>query len=259
MQYPTTLGAQEEAIELSDADALPVLLRAMEAGGGLARFLPLPPDAAAWLDAARALACVDPAGGSIRAPAADGERPEGAGAPARAGRAVDASGAGTSMVRAAAGAAGDPAASASGAAEPCAPSAAWPDLSDAALLTWPAGALAAAGHLAGVRSRAQLQRIDWAAVLRCAARPFASLAVVPCVKAIVSMPVSSAISNPGQDLCEAKAYYHSMPLKALAACPTARPELVHCRQSVRHYRSANLHPTCASVQAHLGCMAAGRS
>lgn len=43
---------------------------------------------------------------------------------------------------------------------------AWPDMSDRALLAWPVGPLAAEGHLAGVRSRAQLQHIDWDAVLR---------------------------------------------------------------------------------------------
>jgi len=178
-----------------------VLLRAVEAGGGLARFVPLPPDAAAWLGAARALPCghpaPDPVGAAIHAPAASGEWPEGAGAPARAGHAAEASGAGTSVVLAAAGVANDPAASASGAAEPCALSAAWPDLSDAALLAWPVGRLAAAGHLAGVRSRAQLQRIDWAAVLRCTAQPFASLAVDPGVRAFESVP-SAVYSTPDQ-------------------------------------------------------------
>ena len=161
---------QEEPAELSDAEALPVLAAAVLAGGGLARFLPLPPHTAAWLQRARAcdLAC---RGGSSAAARIQSLEPASLAGEGSVRLRNDApSGPGSSSVSAEAlkpGASGAPRAG-FGRGEQGAPGqqvAAWPDLCDEALLAWPAGQVT--GHLAGARSRAQLQRIDWGTALRC--------------------------------------------------------------------------------------------
>ena len=66
--------------------------------------------------------------------------------------------------------------------------AAWPDLSDEALLAWPAGPLAR--QLAGAHSRAQLQRIDRDTALRCLmAQRVASHSLPPCMALLPTLPL----------------------------------------------------------------------
>lgn len=162
--------AQEEPAEQSDAEALPVLAASVLAGGGLGRFLPLPPHTAAWLQHARACASAC-RGGNDAAAAAQSLRPASlAGDGSVSGRSDAPRGSGSSSVLAEA---LEPGASVAphagfGQGEQDATgqqAVAWPDLCDEALLAWPAGPLAR--HLAGARSRAQLQRIDWDTALRC--------------------------------------------------------------------------------------------
>lgn len=156
---------QEETVNLSDAIALPVLLEAVTTAGGLAQALQ--PEAAARLQRACALAALaaqDDPGSELGLGRADSE----------AGR-QDAEMPGADGSRSAHGAGSGPGVADQEALDPKPEEAAtavlvaataWPDMSDRALLAWPAGPLAAGGHLAGLRSRAQLRHIDWDAVLR---------------------------------------------------------------------------------------------
>ena len=162
---------QEEPAELPDAEALPVLAAAVLAGGGLARFLPLPPHTAAWLQRARACASAYRGANGAAAPAQSSGPASLAGGGSVSGQAEAPSGPGSSSALAEAlepGASGAPRAGVGQGEQGAAGRqvAAWPDLCDEALLAWPAGPLAR--HLAGARSRAQMQRIDWDAALRCA-------------------------------------------------------------------------------------------
>lgn len=157
-------------MELSDAAALPVLAAAVLAGGGLARFLPLPPHTAAWLQRARACASACRGGNGAAAPARSLGAASLAGDGSESGRAEAPNELGSSSAQAEAMEPGPLGALRAGIGQGEQDAigrqdAAWPDLSDEALLAWPAGPLAR--HLAGARSRAQLQRIDWDAVLRC--------------------------------------------------------------------------------------------
>ena len=152
-------------MDLSDAVALPVLLEAVMTAGGLAQVLQ--PETAARLQRARALAAMaaqgDPGSGSGLGRAdpevgrQDAEMPS-----ADSSRSARDAGSGSGVADQNA---FDPKPEEAASAALVAASA-WPDVSDRALLAWPVGPLAAEGHLAGLRSRAQLQHIDWDAVLR---------------------------------------------------------------------------------------------